>query len=867
MPPSPTALALLAATCLVVGLLVVGVRPRRRTGFLEISSRYRSFFRRLGVTDAAHFLALPGAAPHIVSGHPDRNVARITFGTDGEQWSAFLKREHRVGWRTRIGNALAGFGLSSRALREARTLQALQREGLPGPEWLAAGEDGQGRAFLLVRAAPGVELRAVLSAEKDQSKRQRLARRLGTALARLHTAGFRHPDLYANHVLVEGGKDAIRFLDWQRAYLRPRLSWRERRRDLAVLHATVDDALATTEERLICLRAYWRIAEPLGVSWKTVVQDVESQARRLLTRRHIREKRQPSVPPQAWICLAGEALCVTPVLQERYGQGIPEYLRPSRETAVAAPSLRRRWPVLPGAGRALLVQRNQMKLGTEIWPRRETVSPEQRHAALLLRLQRHGIAAPQVLALGQRRAADGRVESLLLTEPLADTCSLEAWLTCRMRRRTPSTGLARRWSVLRQTGALLRRLHEANCYLDFGPAGCGLAVRQADGQVSVVLDGVDSVTPRRRRQPRRAARDVQRVQRILRAAGCSRSDLYRFRAGYRQAEVSRRTAGVSRLVQTPPAGLRRPFAPVVEQISGGRPSLWRRLLLGVRRYCQRPDWPRFAGVDWPDRIMNVAVTDRFHAKQGRSTGRWIVQAPSNVRVRPRRLAVFLKRHYQLPRWQGWLATLWPWRSWSPAWQEGQHLQWARRQGLPVPRLVAAAEYIGPWGQLRSVLAVEELSGMVSLQEAVPLAAIRQEASAFRQWKRGLAAEMARLTRMLHDRRCFHKDLYLCHFFIDREDTHGEPAEGWRGRVHLIDLHRLGHHRLTWRLWQTKDLAELLYASDMVGVDARDRLAFWRAYHGEGPHRPRRPWMRRFILYRWWRYRHHNAREQQTRQDG
>lgn len=542
MPPSPTALALLAATCLVVGLLVVGVRPRRRTGFLEISSRYRSFFRRLGVTDAAHFLALPGAAPHIVSGHPDRNVARITFGTDGEQWSAFLKREHRVGWRTRIGNALAGFGLSSRALREARTLQALQREGLPGPEWLAAGEDGQGRAFLLVRAAPGVELRAVLSAEKDQSKRQRLARRLGTALARLHTAGFRHPDLYANHVLVEGGKDAIRFLDWQRAYLRPRLSWRERRRDLAVLHATVDDALATTEERLICLRAYWRIAEPLGVSWKTVVQDVESQARRLLTRRHIREKRQPSVPPQAWICLAGEALCVTPVLQERYGQGIPEYLRPSRETAVAAPSLRRRWPVLPGAGRALLVQRNQMKLGTEIWPRRETVSPEQRHAALLLRLQRHGIAAPQVLALGQRRAADGRVESLLLTEPLADTCSLEAWLTCRMRRRTPSTGLARRWSVLRQTGALLRRLHEANCYLDFGPAGCGLAVRQADGQVSVVLDGVDSVTPRRRRQPRRAARDVQRVQRILRAAGCSRSDLYRFRAGYRQAEVSRRTA-------------------------------------------------------------------------------------------------------------------------------------------------------------------------------------------------------------------------------------------------------------------------------------------------------------------------------------
>jgi hypothetical protein len=71
----------------------------------------------------------------------------------------------------------------------------------------------------------------------------------------------------------------------------------------------------------------------------------------------------------------------------------------------------------------------------------------------------------------------------------------------------------------------------------------------------------------------------------------------------------------------------------------------------------------------------------------------------------------------------------------------------------------------------------------------------------------------------------------------------------------------------WRLWQTKDLAQLLYASDMVGVDARDRLTFWRAYHGEGPYRPRWPWMRRLILYRWRRYRHHNARDQQSRQDG
>jgi heptose I phosphotransferase len=847
----------LLATCLVAGLRAI--RPRRKKGHLEISPRYRSFFRQLGVTEPTDFLALPGETPHIVSGHPDRNVARITFTVAGEQWSAFLKREHRVRWRTRLANAVAGFGLLSRSLREARTLQALQREGLPGPEWLAAGEDDQGRAFLLVREASGMELRAALAAEKEPRRRRCIARRLGAMLARLHTAGFHHPDLYAHHLFVDGGGDSICLLDWQRARLRRTLSWHERCRGLAALHATVDDALATPEERLLFLRAYWRISAPLGISWQAAVRGIESLSRRLLTRRHVREKRQPPAHPQMWICLEGEALCVTPALQQRYGERVPDYLASRSEGQSVVLSERRRWPALPDATRALLVQRNRPKSFAEIGPRRRSgVSTEKRQAALLLRLQRHGIAAPQVLALGQRREDGGQVQSFLLTEPIAETCSLEAWLAYRTRRRTRAVEPTRRWSVLRQAGALLRRLHEASCYLDFGSAGCGLAVRPVGGQPEVVLDNVDGVTPQRRQRPRRAAGDLRRMQQMLHWAGCSRSDLARLRAGYRQTASERRTVGVDRLMETGPAGLRRPFAQMFQH-GGTRDSFWRRVLLGVRRWRQRPDWPRFAGYNWIDRIMDLIVTDRFHAKQGRSAGRWIVTGLAQERTR--RLSVYLKRHYQLPRWRGWLATLWPWRVWSPAWREWRHLEWARRQGLPVPRTIAVAEYVGPWGKLRSCLVIEELAGMLSLQQAIPLAAVRQDARSFRQWKRGLAAEMARLTRMLHDRRCFHKDLYLCHFFISAEDTHGMPAGGWRGRLYLIDLHRLAHQPLLWRVWQTKDLAELLFASDIVGVDARDRLAFWRAYLGHGPNRTQCPWTRWFVLYRWWRYRRHNARRQ------
>jgi len=282
-------------------------------------------------------------------------------------------------------------------------------------------------------------------------------------------------------------------------------------------------------------------------------------------------------------------------------------------------------------------------------------------------------------------------------------------------------------------------------------------------------------------------------------------------------------------------------------------TLWKRLTGSVARLHQRADWPGFAGADWPDRIMGVTVTDRFHAKQGRSTGRWILQ------VDGRRLAVYLKRHYRLPWWQGLLAALWPRHGWSPALQEWQHLEWARGRGLPVPQTVAAGEYIGPWGRLQSLLAVEELTGMLPLHEAIPLAAARLDALPFRQWKLSLVREMARLTRELHDRSRFHKDLYLCHFYIAEADTARIPE--WRDRVHLIDLHRLGHHRWTGRLWQVKDLAQLLYSSEVLGVDARDRLQFWRDYLGEDRRRFASRILRTWIVFKWRRYRRHNLKKQ------
>jgi Lipopolysaccharide kinase (Kdo/WaaP) family len=286
-------------------------------------------------------------------------------------------------------------------------------------------------------------------------------------------------------------------------------------------------------------------------------------------------------------------------------------------------------------------------------------------------------------------------------------------------------------------------------------------------------------------------------------------------------------------------------------------SLWYRLTRGARRLDARADWAAFAGADWAEHILDAAVTDDFHQKPGRSTGRWVLRADG------RQLAVYLKRHYRLPRWRGLLAALWPAGNWSPALQELDRLAWARAHGVPVPHVVAAGEFLGPWGTLRSVLAIEELAGMLALHQAIPLAARQLDPATFRRWKAGLTREVARLARLLHERGHFHKDLYLCHFFIPKADTWHVPD--WTGRVHLIDLQRLTGHPLTWPWWLVKDLGQLLYSSEMDGVDARDRLRFWRAYLGPLRRHLAGRLLRLCVLLKGGRYRDHNVKARRKRE--
>jgi heptose I phosphotransferase len=98
-------------------------------------------------------------------------------------------------------------------------------------------------------------------------------------------------------------------------------------------------------------------------------------------------------------------------------------------------------------------------------------------------------------------------------------------------------------------------------------------------------------------------------------------------------------------------------------------------------------------------------------------------------------------------------------------------------------------------------------------------------AAFASLKRSLVVEMAGIAAKLHQAHAFHKDLYLCHFFLDRG-----PDALPGGRLCLIDLHRLAVHRWTAPRWRWKDLGQLLFSTlGVEGIDDRDRLRFWMHY--------------------------------------
>jgi hypothetical protein len=373
-----------------------------RPGWVAAHPRWRRRFVRWGLIAASDFLDLPG---DILSGHANRQVVRVVLGRGRRRAVFILKREHRVPWRERLRNAIAGFGWCSKSIREARILRDLRRAGIPAPRCVAFGEDGTGRAFLLIRATPGaVDLRRFLADQGSPVVNRELARRVGRLLARIHAAGFDCPDLSSKHVLVRRRNLAPLLIDWQRTRRSGRVPWTVRVRELACLHATLADELASPRERLAALGTYLRAALGSRPTLRPWVDLILQRSERLLRRRTVQDQRRRLIAgsSQRLRWLDGERLVVSRSVWRAHRRGVPQWLTVAAMTRVRE---KKEFVQTWLGGKVILQQFPPAGPLRRWWDRlrgRHTIAAGPRLAGHLFRRQRCGEAAPRPLAFGQQ---------------------------------------------------------------------------------------------------------------------------------------------------------------------------------------------------------------------------------------------------------------------------------------------------------------------------------------------------------------------------------------------------------------------------------------------------------------------------------
>jgi hypothetical protein len=144
-------------------------------------------------------------------------------------------------------------------------------------------------------------------------------------------------------------------------------------------------------------------------------------------------------------------------------------------------------------------------------------------------------------------------------------------------------------------------------------------------------------------------------------------------------------------------------------------------------------------------------------------------------------------------------------------------------GIPCPVLVATGSGTLDRGPC-SFLITAAIPGAIPLDDY--LQRLYAGHGPFPDWrtKRRLIPKLASLAATLHRHGFHHKDLYLCHVFVNRRTPLAEPLA-------LIDLQRLGRSRFFCRRWIVKDLAALNYSATTDFTTATDRLRFLLAYLG------------------------------------
>ena len=385
-----------------------------QAGWMTTHPRYRAWLRKCGLESASEILALRG---EVVCGHADRHVVKVELHSGVSTRYAYLKREHVVGRQARFRNWLAGFGYIPRAEREARTLQKLEELGLPGPQWLAYGEDAAGKAFLLVEELSGsIPLREYLADnELSASELRLLAERLGRMLAECHAAEIGTPELSAKHILIRTAALQPTLIDWQSSRQNRAIRPEEVAAWFGALHATLPADFVSDRTRLRLLWAYRRVMKASGkASLQTFARSANNigiAAQKQSGRSSVRQQLGAiGAAPQRLVWVEGEAAVAIPEVAMSWPAN------PTHKPFYGLPPGAESFELADGRIGKLIRFRSFDPVGRIVSVLRERPwrSPAADAARALFHLQRFGIVGPKLLAFGQRQTSLWRVESFVI---------------------------------------------------------------------------------------------------------------------------------------------------------------------------------------------------------------------------------------------------------------------------------------------------------------------------------------------------------------------------------------------------------------------------------------------------------------------
>jgi len=187
----------------------------------------------------------------------------------------------------------------------------------------------------------------------------------------------------------------------------------------------------------------------------------------------------------------------------------------------------------------------------------------------------------------------------------------------------------------------------------------------------------------------------------------------------------------------------------------------------------------------------------------------------------KKVTVYLKRFGPAPVGEVVKNLIYPRRSVGAGVYDFAAAMALAERGVATSRPISYGQEPAAPGKGRSFVMLQELPQAEALERLLPQWQKNKKTYAMLADKKELIGKLAELVGRLHGQGFFHRDLYLSHIFLCRNEA-GEE------RLCLIDLQRVFRPKFYQRRWRIKDLAQLYYSAG--GFFSRaDMLRFLREY--------------------------------------